>query len=454
MILSVVPCRNLKQLKKSLRTCRDLRDNESDVHLLVRWDDGSLGAATSSVLRRWIGDPQALEWLGICQYQPANQLAVIVDVGNLGSSVQDGEAPDVSRFPDRRAILEEGRGWLPEITLPTFTHGLEILASARKGEDGVDVMIEMSGFPTHSTRSRGDLHPQLLSILQCCFAYTAVLTVAQLQVRLRPHDDYLRTTRRSSRPQAKTTCSCSLTMAATACQLLSLNYSCQLRWYLVLLSSPFVTGESLCNVYCKGINGVLQEGGHLLLNGNFNLSVCVRVASSAGIQGREIPEKTRRPAASSGTISTCENPGIKHWFAFVGARALTATAPRPLTATGVWPEDWITLLWDAIAAFICMIHGTSHYDTTPTTVGTAQELVTQIAMIGPREYTLPPIIRRLSVEEPSELQSRVGTQARRRIQNMLQQRLQFVKYIREEATTEILQPRDYRIDQYSAIGHN
>ncbi|KAJ8869221.1 hypothetical protein PR048_030793 [Dryococelus australis] len=47
------------------------------------------------------------------------------------------------------------RGWLPKRTLPTFTHGLEILASARKGEDGVGVMTELSGFPTHTTRSRG-----------------------------------------------------------------------------------------------------------------------------------------------------------------------------------------------------------------------------------------------------------------------------------------------------------
>ncbi|KAJ8870422.1 hypothetical protein PR048_029444 [Dryococelus australis] len=37
------------------------------------------------------------------------------------------------------------------------------------------------------------------------------------------------------------------------------------------------------------------------------------LVSSAGLKGREkreIPEKTRRPAASSGTIPTRENPGV------------------------------------------------------------------------------------------------------------------------------------------------
>ncbi|KAJ8873896.1 hypothetical protein PR048_024732 [Dryococelus australis] len=41
-------------------------------------------------------------------------------------------------------------------------------------------------------------------------------------------------------------------------------------------------------------------------------SGCATVRSSAGMQGRgkrEIPEKTRRPVASSGTISTCEDTG-------------------------------------------------------------------------------------------------------------------------------------------------
>ncbi|KAJ8868774.1 hypothetical protein PR048_030314 [Dryococelus australis] len=42
---------------------------------------------------------------------------------------------------------------------------------------------------------------------------------------------------------------------------------------------------------------------------------------------------------------------------------------------GACPTGWIMLLWNAIVAFICMIHDTSHYATTPRTEETAQELV-------------------------------------------------------------------------------
>ncbi|KAJ8882949.1 hypothetical protein PR048_014788 [Dryococelus australis] len=49
---------------------------------------------------------------------------------------------------------------------------------------------------------------------------------------------------------------------------------------------------------------------------------------------RRIPEETRRPAASSGTIPTCENPvtrpGIKLGSAWWKARVLIAQPPRPL----------------------------------------------------------------------------------------------------------------------------
>ncbi|KAJ8895200.1 hypothetical protein PR048_000525 [Dryococelus australis] len=44
----------------------------------------------------------------------------------------------------------------------------------------------------------------------------------------------------------------------------------------------------------------------------------------------------------------------------------------------VWPADWIMVLWNASAGFVCMIHATSHYDTTPRIVRTAQELVTHV----------------------------------------------------------------------------
>ncbi|KAJ8892246.1 hypothetical protein PR048_004826 [Dryococelus australis] len=40
--------------------------------------------------------------------------------------------------------------------------------------------------------------------------------------------------------------------------------------------------------------------------------------------------------------------------------------------------DWVILLWNAIAAFVCMIPDTSHYDTTLRTVRTAHELFTHV----------------------------------------------------------------------------
>ncbi|KAJ8867652.1 hypothetical protein PR048_031455 [Dryococelus australis] len=60
-----------------------------------------------------------------------------------------------------------------------------------------------------------------------------------------------------------------------------------------------------------------------------------RIWSSAGMKGREkldIPEKTRRPTASSGTIPTCENPvtrpGIEPGSPWWEASVLTARPPR------------------------------------------------------------------------------------------------------------------------------
>ncbi|KAJ8884412.1 hypothetical protein PR048_016269 [Dryococelus australis] len=43
-----------------------------------------------------------------------------------------------------------------------------------------------------------------------------------------------------------------------------------------------------------------------------------------------------------------------------------------VTVASVWPAGWIVLPWNAIAAFVYMIHDTSHYDTTPRTVGAVQ----------------------------------------------------------------------------------
>ncbi|KAJ8880533.1 hypothetical protein PR048_017003 [Dryococelus australis] len=57
-----------------------------------------------------------------------------------------------------------------------------------------------------------------------------------------------------------------------------------------------------------------------------------------GGEKREIPEKTRRPAASSGTIPTCEKPGIEPGSPRWEAGSLTATPPRP-------PYFWRVRVW-------------------------------------------------------------------------------------------------------------
>ncbi|KAJ8879204.1 hypothetical protein PR048_019810 [Dryococelus australis] len=44
---------------------------------------------------------------------------------------------------------------------------------------------------------------------------------------------------------------------------------------------------------------------------------------------REIPEKTRRPTASSGTITTCENPGIEPGSPWWQPSVLIAQPPGP-----------------------------------------------------------------------------------------------------------------------------
>ncbi|KAJ8879824.1 hypothetical protein PR048_020432 [Dryococelus australis] len=71
---------------------------------------------------------------------------------------------------------------------------------------------------------------------------------------------------------------------------------------------------------------------------------------------REIPEKTRRPAASSGTIPTCENPGVARpgiepgspWWE---ASRLTAHPPQLLLVRSYWqiantPCDFLGSIWN------------------------------------------------------------------------------------------------------------
>ncbi|KAJ8892015.1 hypothetical protein PR048_004580 [Dryococelus australis] len=197
-------CRGMNialEAASSVGTARDLRTSESDVHLRVQWDHGSLGAATICNLSHPQVVDKGFPGSGVAgnnqiparEQTGRRESAVIVDVGNVGILVRDGEAhllvvAQLSRWEGG----SRDRRWLPERTLCTFTHRLKILALVRKGEDGAGVMTELSSFPTHSTRNRGALHPQLLSVLQCWFACTAVLTVAQFQGSLHPHDDWHR----------------------------------------------------------------------------------------------------------------------------------------------------------------------------------------------------------------------------------------------------------------------
>ncbi|KAJ8871719.1 hypothetical protein PR048_028052 [Dryococelus australis] len=62
-----------------------------------------------------------------------------------------------------------------------------------------------------------------------------------------------------------------------------------------------------------------------------------RECSGAGMQGRgkrEITEKTCRPAASSGTISTCENPGVTQWGIKPGEQSNCSATATPWIERG------------------------------------------------------------------------------------------------------------------------
>ncbi|KAJ8878407.1 hypothetical protein PR048_018985 [Dryococelus australis] len=68
-----------------------------------------------------------------------------------------------------------------------------------------------------------------------------------------------------------------------------------------------------------------------------SLEVSAEQRRNARAGGRDIPEKTRRPAVSSGTIPTCENPrvtppGIEFGLPCWEASSLTIKPPRPRTS--------------------------------------------------------------------------------------------------------------------------
>ncbi|KAJ8870506.1 hypothetical protein PR048_029529 [Dryococelus australis] len=54
-----------------------------------------------------------------------------------------------------------------------------------------------------------------------------------------------------------------------------------------------------------------------------------------GSRDHDIPEKTCRPAASSGTIPTCGNPGVESGWPSWEARSVTTTPPRHLVLLGL-----------------------------------------------------------------------------------------------------------------------
>ncbi|KAJ8878373.1 hypothetical protein PR048_018950 [Dryococelus australis] len=82
----------------------------------------------------------------------------------------------------------------------------------------------------------------------------------------------------------------------------------------------------------------------------------ISATRGAGMQGRgkqEIPEKTRRPAASSGTITGATPPGIEPGLPWREASSLTATPPRPSMASPYCVYLWNfqclpdpTMLWE------------------------------------------------------------------------------------------------------------
>ncbi|KAJ8895232.1 hypothetical protein PR048_000557 [Dryococelus australis] len=81
------------------------------------------------------------------------------------------------------------------------------------------------------------------------------------------------------------------------------------------------------------------------LVGEPRASLLLRIWSGAGIKGRgkrEIPEKTRRPTASSGTIPTCENPvtrpRIEPGSPWWEASRLTAQPQWPQEGMSNWPK--------------------------------------------------------------------------------------------------------------------
>ncbi|KAJ8882954.1 hypothetical protein PR048_014793 [Dryococelus australis] len=68
---------------------------------------------------------------------------------------------------------------------------------------------------------------------------------------------------------------------------------------------------------------------------------------------------------------------------------------------------WIMLLWNDIAAFVCMTHDASQYDTTPRTVGAAQELDTHTQDVAILHGHLKALVYATPVDDVGTLHNRI-----------------------------------------------
>ncbi|KAJ8887971.1 hypothetical protein PR048_007456 [Dryococelus australis] len=103
--------------------------------------------------------------------------------------------------------------------------------------------------------------------------------------------------------------------------------------FKVKLHSLHLVQSPLCDVY--GVDDTVQ---HMITEclKTYDIRQWLHGITATGIKGRgkwEIPEKTRRPTASSGTIPTCENlvtrPGIEPGSRWWEASVITGHPPRP-----------------------------------------------------------------------------------------------------------------------------
>ncbi|KAJ8874599.1 hypothetical protein PR048_025465 [Dryococelus australis] len=112
-----------------------------------------------------------------------------------------------------------------------------------------------------------------------------------------------------------------------------------------------------CPCLCK--NGTCTQKCHFMCWSSLFVTLCGAAGGMKGRGSREIPEKTRRPAVSSGTILRCENPGNDlagnepdaPWFE-VGC--LTTTPPRPLVSFEILGSSTKLISYLNVASPACL----------------------------------------------------------------------------------------------------